>query len=235
MADELDKSAQSASAAGNPYAAAEAAAQNNTAGNVSEQSAASQPPAGIPVATQADTGTQAGVDAWVKAGTQPESQTPPVAQPVAQPAGQAGQYGSYANAGQQAPANSPWHQAPASPAPTYAQPGGGTYAQPAPTYAQSGVVTYAQPGVAPASAGLTGGKKFGWLVVGMLLNIPGMLIAWLTNADKSEQVKRDAILWSVIGFGIGVVLNLILFTMLTGVILAGIGGATEVYASGAYL
>ena len=40
---------------------------------------------------------------------------------------------------------------------------------------------------------LTGGMKFAWLVVGALLGIPGIIIAWLVNVDKMPQVKSDAL------------------------------------------
>lgn len=69
---------------------------------------------------------------------------------------------------------------------------------------------------------LTGGMKFGWLVVGLMLSIPGMLIAWLVNVDKHPQVKKDAITWSVIGFAISVVLGIIMTVAFTGLVAAAI-------------
>jgi len=69
---------------------------------------------------------------------------------------------------------------------------------------------------------LSGGMKFGWLVVGFLLGIPGMVIAWLVNVDKHPQVKKDAVLWSVIGFAISVVLALIFTVAFAGIIAAAI-------------
>ena len=47
---------------------------------------------------------------------------------------------------------------------------------------------------------LTGGMKFAWLVVGALLGIPGIIIAWLVNVDKMPQVKSDALKFAIIGF-----------------------------------
>lgn len=224
MADEQNKNVQDAAAGAsvNPPAAAEAAVQNPYEDNAGVQAANPQPyAAGVPVATPVSGGPQAS-GATRPGATQPGSAVPPFAQTgyQAPPFGQpGGQHGTYANSGRQAPVNNGWNPAPANPVPTYAQPGMG----------------YAQASPNPASAGLSGGMKFGWLVVGFLLNIPGMLIAWLTNADKHPQVKHDAIMWAVIGFGIGVVLNIVLFTTVVNFALAGIGGITEVYASSAYL
>lgn len=56
---------------------------------------------------------------------------------------------------------------------------------------------------------LTGGMKFGWFVVGFLLQIPGIIIAWLVNVDKFPQVKHDALKWSAIGFAVGCVFYII--------------------------
>ena len=69
---------------------------------------------------------------------------------------------------------------------------------------------------------LSGGMKFGWLVVGFLLGIPGMLIAWLVNVDKHPQVKKDAIMWSVIGFVIAFVLAIIMCIAFAGMIAVAI-------------
>ena len=38
---------------------------------------------------------------------------------------------------------------------------------------------------------LTGGMKFAWLVVGALLGIPGIIIAWLVNVDKMHLLKCE--------------------------------------------
>ena len=78
------------------------------------------------------------------------------------------------------------------------------------------VNSYEQTMPAPLTQ-LTGGMKFGWLVVGFFLNIPGMVIAWLVNVDKHPQVKHDAIMWSVIGFVIAIVLELIASIVFAGV------------------
>lgn len=137
---------------------------------------------------------------------------------------------------------------PAAPYPPqgYRQSPQGTYADPnfrpsaQPTYATPGYQpTYAQPGayqgavqhqpfapdptVNPYEQSLTrlsGGMKFGWLVVGLFLGIPGMVIAWLANVDKHPQVKHDAIMFSVIGFVITLVLDIIAIVAFAGIVAA---------------
>lgn len=94
--------------------------------------------------------------------------------------------------------------------------------QPQPAYGQP----YQQPMYAPAPLmQLTGGMKFGWLVVGALLGIPGIVIAWLTNADKAPQVKSDALKFAIIGFVIWIVLGIILSLAITGMVTAVVAGA----------
>lgn len=132
----------------------------------------------------------------------------------------------------------PWRQAgfeqgayTEQPRPTYAQ-SQQTYAQPQATYAQPGYQNAVQhqpfapdPTVNPYEYSLTelsGGLKFGWLLIGFFLNIPGMLLAWLVNADKHPQVKHDAIMWSVIGFVISIVLVLISSVVFAGIIAAAV-------------
>lgn len=102
------------------------------------------------------------------------------------------------------------YAAPTASAP-YAAPG---YAQPQttqipPAYSMPTYQTSA-PMMAPQLTQLTGGQKFGWLVVGFLGSIIGMLLAWLVNIDKAPQVKSDAIKFSVIGFVISILLQVIL-------------------------
>ena len=76
-----------------------------------------------------------------------------------------------------------------------------TYQQP--TYQQQP----AQPVAAPAPlTQLSGGMKFGWFVIGVLVGIPGILIAWLANVDKLPQVKADAVKFSAIGLVVWAVL-----------------------------
>lgn len=72
---------------------------------------------------------------------------------------------------------------------------------------------------------LTGGMKFGWLVVGALLGIPGIIIAWLVNADKVAQVKNDALKFAIIGFVIWIVLGFLLSLMIGGMVTALVAGA----------
>lgn len=120
-----------------------------------------------------------------------------------------------------------------------------TYAAPtasapyaAPSYVQSqtaqippaySVPTYqtAAPMPAPQLTQLTGGQKFGWLVVGFLGSIIGMLLAWLVNIDKAPQVKSDAIKFSVIGFVISIVIQIVIVAFVSFVVMAA---ATTSYA-----
>lgn len=77
------------------------------------------------------------------------------------------------------------------------------------TYQPAAPVAYV-----PQLTQLTGGQKFGWFIVGFLGNIIGMLLAWLVNIDKAPQVKSDAIKFSVIGFVVAIVLDVILFVFM---------------------
>ena len=71
---------------------------------------------------------------------------------------------------------------PAQPEQPYAQ------AQQQQPYAQP---TYAQPVYPPAPLmKLSGGMKFAWFVIGALVGIPGILLAWVCNADKYPQVEK---------------------------------------------
>ena len=147
---------------------------------------------------------------------------------------------------------------PAAPAYTAAarqvSPGPGTYAQPdyqqsyqQPTYAQP---TYAQSGYQNAVphqpfapdptvpnpyeyslTSLTGGMKFGWFLIGLFLTVPGMLLAWLVNADKHPQVKKDAITWSVIGFAVDVVLGILFSVAFASLLAAAISASGGYYGN----
>lgn len=52
-----------------------------------------------------------------------------------------------------------------------------------------------------AALDLTGGQKFGWLALGFLSGITGILIAWLTNAGN-PQMRSSAVKFAIIGFAI---------------------------------
>jgi len=56
---------------------------------------------------------------------------------------------------------------------------------------------------------LSGGAKFGYLVLGLVLSVVGVVIAWLVNRGKPTQ--GDAIKFSVIGLVISVVLWIIFY------------------------
>ena len=81
---------------------------------------------------------------------------------------------------------------------------------------------------------LTGGMKFGWLVVGLLIGIPGVVIAWLVNVDKMPQVKSDAVKFSLIGFAISIVLGLLLSFAIGGLFVAMLSSAMGGYGSYSY-
>ena len=84
---------------------------------------------------------------------------------------------------------------------------------------------------------LTGGMKFGWFVIGALLGIPGILIAWLANADKFAQVKNDAIKFSAIGVAVWVVLWVLACLGFLGAVIAAVassGSTGSSYYYGSY-
>ena len=81
---------------------------------------------------------------------------------------------------------------------------------------------------------LTGGMKFGWLVVGLLIGIPGVVIAWLVNVDKMPQVKSDAVKFSLIGLAISIVLGLLLSFAIGGLFVAMLSSAMGGYGGYSY-
>lgn len=90
-----------------------------------------------------------------------------------------------------------------------------------PMYSQS-----TQPVYAPAPlTHLTGGMKFGWFVVGALVGIGGIVLAWLTNVDKIPSVKSEALKFSIIGFVVWIVLGIIMSMLIGGLITAALAGA----------
>lgn len=92
---------------------------------------------------------------------------------------------------------------------------------------------YQQPVYAPAPLmQLTGGMKFGWLVIGALMGIPGIVLAWLVNADKTPQVKSDALKFAIIGFVIWIVLGILLSLAITGMVTAVVAGAMGTVGGG---
>ena len=111
---------------------------------------------------------------------------------------------------------------PAQPEQPYAQ------AQQQQPYAQP---TYAQPVYPPAPLmKLSGGMKFAWFVIGALVGIPGIILAWVCNVDKYPQVKSDAVKFSAIGFAVWIVLGILLCMMVGGMLAAAVAG----YGSGYY-
>lgn len=80
---------------------------------------------------------------------------------------------------------------------------------------------------------LTGGMKFAWLVVGALMGIPGLILAWLVNVDKMPQVKNDALKFAIIGFAIQIVLGFLFALIMGGMVSAMIAGMAG-YGHGYY-
>lgn len=70
--------------------------------------------------------------------------------------------------------------------------------------------------------------KFGWLVVGILMGIPGILIAWLSNAGNVDKVRSDAVKFAVIGMVVNIVLALFV-TFTFGAMLASIASYASYY------
>lgn len=56
---------------------------------------------------------------------------------------------------------------------------------------------------------LSGGAKFGYFILGFFLGLIGVLIAWLVNKNGYQEIKSGAIKFSLIGFAVTFVLNLI--------------------------
>ena len=99
----------------------------------------------------------------------------------------------------------------------YQQPPMGQQMPPQPVYG----APQPQPVYAPAPLmQLTGGMKFAWLVVGALMGIPGIIIAWLVNVDKMPQVKSDALKFAIIGFVIWIVIGFLIGLAIGGMISA---------------
>lgn len=81
---------------------------------------------------------------------------------------------------------------------------------------------------------LSGGMKFAWLVIGALLGIPGIIIAWLVNVDKMPKVKEDALKFSIIGFVIWIVLGFLIGLMFAGMVTAMVAGVSSMAGSSGY-
>lgn len=93
---------------------------------------------------------------------------------------------------------------------------------------------YAQPVYPPAPlVKLSGGMKFAWFVIGALVGIPGILLAWVCNADKYPQVKNDAVKFSAIGFAVWMLAGIILTVMVGGLLAAFVAACDPGYY-GAY-
>ena len=159
---------------------------------------------------------------------QPASpQTPAQQQTSAQPADRAQSPAAASQVPPTQPQSAPGASQvpPAQPEQPYAQ------AQQQQPYAQP---TYAQPVYPPAPLmKLSGGMKFAWFVIGALVGIPGILLAWVCNADKYPQVKNDAVKFSAIGFAVWMLAGII-FTMMIGGMLAAFVAACDPGFYGTY-
>ena len=76
---------------------------------------------------------------------------------------------------------------------------------------------------------LTGGMKFAWAVIGALLGIPGVVLAWVCNVDKVPQVKNDAVKFALIGFVVWIAGGVIVGLAIGGITTAAIFGALGAY------
>lgn len=54
------------------------------------------------------------------------------------------------------------------------------------------------------------GAKVGYFALGFLVNLIGVLIAWLISKDKGEATKSIALKFSLVGFVVALVLSIVL-------------------------
>ncbi|MEG1561305.1 MAG: spore coat protein SP96 [Raoultibacter sp.] len=80
---------------------------------------------------------------------------------------------------------------------------------------------------APLMMQMTGGMKFGFCLLGFLMSLPGVLVAWLINADKVPSMKSDALKFSLIGFAVSIVIGILLTMMFVGFIVALVAAAGD--------
>ena len=126
------------------------------------------------------------------------------------------------------------------PAPYVGQPGQQAGPFPADHFAYyAAQPTYGQPAPQPVYAAgpapltqLTGGMKFGWLVVGFLLGIGGIVLAWLTDVDKCPHVKSEALKFAIIGFVVQIVLGIVLGLTMGALFTAAVSSAMGGYGYG---
>ncbi len=164
---------------------------------------------------------------------QPEQPAPPQApaqqQTPAQPAAQP----QSSSAASQVPPAQPQSAPGASQVPPAQPQPGQPYAQ-AQQHQPYEQPMYAQPVYPPAPlTKLSGGMKFAWFVIGALVGIPGILLAWVCNADKYPQVKNDAVKFSAIGFAVWMLAGII-FTVMIGGMLAAFVAAVDPGYYGTY-
>ena len=74
--------------------------------------------------------------------------------------------------------------------------------------------------------------KFGWLVVGFLLGIGGIVLACLTNVDKCPHVKSEALKFAIIGFVVQIVLGIVLGLTMGALFTAAVSSAMGGYGYG---
>ena len=157
---------------------------------------------------------------------QPASSQTPAQQPQAQPAPQPQSSSAASQVPPAQPQSAPGASQvpPAQPQPEqqpYAQ------AQQQQPYAQP---VYTQPVYPPAPLmKLSGGMKFAWLVIGAVVGLPGILLAWVCNADKYPQVKNDAVKFSAIGFAVWMLAGIILTVMVGGMLAAFVAACDAGY------
>lgn len=77
--------------------------------------------------------------------------------------------------------------------------------------------------------GYTTGQKFGWVLLGFLMGIPSILVAWLCNVPNPAY-RSDAIKFTVIGL----VVNILCVVVMWGMFMSIIAGITSGLGSSSY-
>jgi hypothetical protein len=113
-------------------------------------------------------------------------------------------------------------------APQYYQATPGAQYAPQPTYAPQYVQPVAPAPPAPLYA-LSGGMKAAFFFIGYLVGIAGMLIGYVYGRDKYEQVKKDAMKFTVIGFCVSIGIGILFCILYFAFIIAVVGSVSSSY------
>ncbi len=76
---------------------------------------------------------------------------------------------------------------------------------------------------------LSGGMKFGWLLIGLFMGLLGILLAWLTNAHNFPQARNDAVKFALFGFLISFVISVVMALLIGSLILSIISSFSSAY------